>query len=158
VTDNTAWSLLGRRASFLLSQIGARSADSFAERLAPLGLRPSEFGLLVALSAGQGASQQQLADGIGVHRNAMVGLVDSLEERGLVERRPHPSDRRAHAIHLTTAGRDVLRRAERLADQQEADLLKALTPDERARLVESLQRLADHVGLIPGVHPGLQAQ
>jgi DNA-binding MarR family transcriptional regulator len=148
---------LSRRVSFLVSQIGSRSAQKFAERLAPLGLRPSQFGLLVALGAGGGMSQQQLADTLGVHRNVMVGLVDSLQERGLVERRPHPSDRRAHAVHLTPKARDLVRRAEQLADEQEEDLLAGLSPADVARLLDLLQRVADHNGLVPGIHPGLQA-
>jgi DNA-binding MarR family transcriptional regulator len=148
---------LSRRVSFLVSQIGARSAQKFAERLVPLGLRPSQFGLLVALSAGGGMSQQQLADTLGVHRNVMVGLVDSLQERGLVERRTHPSDRRAHAVHLTPKARDLVRRAEQLADEQEEDLLAGLSPADAARLLDLLQRVADHNGLVPGIHPGLQA-
>lgn len=148
---------LGSRVSFLLSQLGARSAQIFAERLAPLGLRPSQFGLLVAVALHDGSSQQQLADVLGIHRNVMVGLVDALEERGLIERRRHPSDRRAHAIALTADARDLLRRAEQQADEQDAELSAGLTPDERSQLLALLQRLGQHVGITPDVHPGLRA-
>ncbi|MGH3600448.1 MAG: MarR family winged helix-turn-helix transcriptional regulator [Pseudonocardiaceae bacterium] len=58
---------------------------------------------------------------MGIHRNVMVGLVDELEDRGLIERRRHPADRRAHAIHLTAAAHDLLRRAQRVADEHEAE-------------------------------------
>lgn len=147
---------LSRRVSFLVSQIGSRSAQKFTDRLAPLGLRPSQFGLLVVLSGGGGMSQQQLADTIGVHRNVMVGLVDGLEARGLVRRRVHPNDRRAHAVHLTAEAQDLMRQAEQLADEQEEDLLAGLSPAEAAQLLDLLQRVADHNGLTPGIHPGLQ--
>jgi DNA-binding MarR family transcriptional regulator len=127
----------------------------FTDRLAPLGLRPSQFAVLVALSAGDGVSQQQLADGLGLHRNVMVGLVDSLEASGLVERRQHPTDRRANAVFLTMDAPGLVSRAERLADEQETDLLDALSPVEQAQLRSLLQRIAGHIGLTPGIHPGL---
>jgi DNA-binding MarR family transcriptional regulator len=147
---------LADRASFLLSQLGTRSAQEFANRLAPLGMRPSHFGLLMHLSQDEGQSQQQLADAMGIHRNVMVGLVDDLENRGLVERRRHPADRRAYALHLTAAAYDLLSRAQRAADEQETHLLAAIDEADRTHLIALLQRLADHAGLAPGVHPGLR--
>lgn len=144
------------RASFLLSQLGTRSAQEFANRLAPLGMRPSHFGLLMHLSQDEGQSQQQLADAMGIHRNVMVGLVDDLENRGLIERRRHPTDRRAHALHLTAAAHDLLPRARRAADEQETQLLAGIDEADRNHLIALLQRLADHAGLSPGVHPGLR--
>src|SRR5260370_12286617 len=64
--------------SFLVSQVGARSAQIFAERLAPLGVSPRAFGVLSNLSSTGGHSQQHLADTLGIHRNNMVGLIDEL--------------------------------------------------------------------------------
>ncbi|MGH3514216.1 MAG: MarR family winged helix-turn-helix transcriptional regulator [Pseudonocardiaceae bacterium] len=92
---------------------------------------------------------------MGIHRNVMVGLVDELEDRGLIERRRHPADRRAHAIHLTAAAHDLLRRAQRVADEHEAELLAGIGEDDRTYLIALLQHLADHTGLPTGVHPGL---
>src|SRR5918911_2423349 len=111
------------RAAFLISQLGYHSAARFAERLAPLGRPPRHFGLLSHLAAADGQTQQQLADALAIHRNAMVGLVDDLEHRGLVTRRRHPDDRRAHAVQLTTAARELLTQAQRVADQHDAELL-----------------------------------
>lgn len=147
---------LAGRASFLLSQLGAHSAHGFAQRLAPLGVRPSHFGLLMHLSRGEGQSQQRLADAMGIHRNVMVGLVDELEDRSLIERRRHPADRRAHAIHLTAAAHELLRRAQRVADEHEAELLAGISEDDRTHLIALLQHLADHTELPSGVNPGLR--
>ncbi|MEU9508032.1 MarR family transcriptional regulator [Micromonospora sp. NPDC048170] len=146
---------LAGRANFLLSQLGFHIAQTFAARLAQLGIAPNHFGLLMHLDRGEGLSQQQLADALGIHRKAMVGLLDDLEQRGLVERRRHPGDRRAHAIHLTGAARELLPRARHVADQHEEEVLAALDPAERAQLIAVLQRLAEHTGNPPGVHPGL---
>jgi DNA-binding MarR family transcriptional regulator len=86
----------------------------------------------------------------------MVGLVDDLENRGLIQRRRHPTDRRAHALHLTAAAHDLLPRAQRAADEQETHLLAGINEADRTHLIALLQRLADHAGLSPGVHPGLR--
>jgi DNA-binding MarR family transcriptional regulator len=144
------------RASFLLSQLGTHSAQEFTRRLAPLGVQPPHFGLLAHLSRGEGQSQQQLADAMGIHRNVMVGLVDAMEERGLVQRRRHPADRRAHALYLTDAARDLLPEAQRVADEQDDELLAEFDTEERTRLVSLLQRLAEHTGNLSGVHPALR--
>ena len=155
MSDDSARPLTGR-ANFLLSQLGFHIAQTFAGRLAPLGIAPNHFGLLMHLERGEGQTQQQLADALGIHRKVMVGLLDDLEGRGLVERRRHPDDRRAHAIHLTGAARELLPRARRVADEHEDEVLATLDAGERAQLVAVLQRLAEHTGNPPGVHPGLR--
>jgi DNA-binding MarR family transcriptional regulator len=147
---------LADRANFLLSQLGFHVAQTFAARLAPLGIAPNHFGLLMHVERGEGRSQQQLADALGIHRKVMVGLLDDLEQRGLVERRRHPGDRRAHAIHLTGAARQLLPLAREVADQHEDEVLAALDAGERVALIAALQRIAGDTGSPPGVHPGLE--
>ncbi len=53
------------------------------------------------VDAAAGQSQQAIAEAIGAPPSRMVAIVDELEQRGLIERRPHPSDRRVHALYLT---------------------------------------------------------
>ncbi len=149
---------LSDRATFLVSQLGNRGAQRFAEGLAPLGIHPSHFGLLTLLSAEEGRSQQQLGDALGIHRNVMVGLVDYLESRGLVERRRHPADRRAYAIHLTPQARELLPRAAAVADALDDELFAGLSADERTALVALLRRAAENLGTRPDVHPGLRGE
>lgn len=146
---------LADRVSFLISQLGFHAAARFTERLRPLGLHPRHFGLLSHLAVADGQTQQRLATAMAIHRNVMVGLVDDLEDRGLVQRRRHPSDRRAHAVHLTAAARDLLIQAQQAVDEHEAELLAGLDESDRRQLVSLLQHLAQHAGFAPGVHPGL---
>lgn len=146
---------LESRASFLLSQLGLQSAQSFAAGLTPLGLDPNRFGLLVHVARIEGQSQQRLAEVLGIHQNTMVGIIDDLEARGLVQRRRHPNDRRAYAIHLTPAARELLPAASRVADEQETRLLNKLSEAERAKLIELLSLLAQRSGYRAGVHGGL---
>ncbi|MGO4301367.1 MarR family winged helix-turn-helix transcriptional regulator [Leifsonia sp. RAF41] len=146
---------LEARASFLLSQLGLQSAQRFTAALAPLGITPNRFGVLAHLARQEGRTQQELATALGLHRNSMVGMIDDLEERGLVERRRHPDDRRAYAIHLTPAAREVLAAGDRLAAEQEEALLAPLDAGQRAELLETLTRLVAAAGYRTGVHPGL---
>jgi DNA-binding MarR family transcriptional regulator len=147
---------LSRRAGFLLVQLGAQRHRRFAERLAPLDLHPRHFGMLNHLAVNEGQSQQALSAALGIHRSAVVALVDDLEHRGLAERRRVPTDRRAYALYLTPRGRKLLGKLERTAQEDEAELLAALDRSERSQLISLLQRVAESQGLAAGVHPNLE--
>jgi DNA-binding MarR family transcriptional regulator len=147
---------LSRRAGFLLVQLGTHAHRRFAERLSRLGLHPRHFGMLSHLAASEGQSQQALSIALGIHRSAVVALVDDLEHRGLAERRRDPVDRRAYTLYLTRPGRDMLADLERLAEEHEAELLTALDGSERSQLISLLQRVAESQGLAAGVHPNLE--
>ncbi|HWB65697.1 MAG TPA: MarR family transcriptional regulator [Mycobacteriales bacterium] len=139
---------------FLLSQLGAHSAVQFHRALEPLGIGPAHVGLMGAIGREPGRRQQALAEQFGMPPSRMVALVDELEERGLVERRPDANDRRAHQLHLTPAGRRTMEKVYRLAEQAEAALTASLTAAEHSQLKSLLRRIADEQGLTPGVHPG----
>ena len=147
---------LSRRASFLLVQLGTDRHRRFAERLAPLDLHPRHFGMLSHLAANEGQSQQALSKALGIHRSAVVALVDDLEHRGLAERRRDPVDRRAYTLHLTPPGHELLAELQQVAEEDEADLLSALNAAERSQLISLLQRVAESQGLTAGVHPQLE--
>ena len=146
---------LDQRIPFLLSQLGTYMADDFKRRLAPLGVHPRMNAVLVALAANDGLSQRQLSARLGVHRNVMVSLIDTLEEQGLVQRKPCPHDRRAFAVTLTGKARELLPALDEHSHAMEDEVTSALTPDERAALLDMLQRVSASLGLSPGVHPGL---
>jgi DNA-binding MarR family transcriptional regulator len=146
---------LDQRIPFLLSQLGSYVADNFKGRLAPLGVHPRANAVLVALAGADGQSQRQLSTRLGVHRNVMVSLIDSLEEEGLVQRNPCPHDRRAFAVTLTDQARELLPALEAQSHGMEDEVTATLTPDERAALMDMLQRVAASLGLSPGVHPRL---
>ncbi|MFD5411040.1 MarR family winged helix-turn-helix transcriptional regulator [Streptomyces nojiriensis] len=146
-----------RGAAFLLAQIGAHAAGRFAERVAVLGLTPADVGLLRMVAGQPGRSQRALAEDLGVVPSRVVALIDVLEDKRLVERRRSAEDRRNYELHLTPEGRQALGAVSRAAAAHEDDLLAALDPDARARLVELLERVAAQQELTPGVHPGYRA-
>jgi DNA-binding MarR family transcriptional regulator len=141
-----------RAVGFLLSSLGHAVAATFLARLAPLELEPREFALLRRIVAGEGASQQAVGESLGIPPSRMVAVVDELEGRGLLERRPSPIDRRAHALYLTSAGKGLLAKATAVAAGFEGELTRGLDPAERDLLVGLLDRVAAQLGVPPGVH------
>jgi DNA-binding MarR family transcriptional regulator len=141
-----------RSVGFTLSTLGFAVAHGFRETLAPLGIEPRDFALLRAVGAGEGHSQQAIGERLGIPASRMVAFIDSLEERGLLERRRHPTDRRARALHLTDGGRALLADAYDAAVAFETALCRDLAPGERERLLELLGKVQGTLGLAPGVH------
>jgi DNA-binding MarR family transcriptional regulator len=79
---------LDQRIPFLLAQLGSYISDDFQHRLAPIGADPRTYAVLVALASDDGQPQRQLSARRGIHRNAMVTVIDNLERRGLAKRLP----------------------------------------------------------------------
>ena len=127
---------------FLLSWNGRRTAHLFAESLEPLGLRPPHFGVMTLIDTAPGLTQQDLADRSLIDPSSMVAIVDELEELGLAERQAHPGDRRKHAVHLTAAGQETLKRARAAAMATAKDVLAPLNQTEVETLRLLLRKLA----------------
>jgi DNA-binding MarR family transcriptional regulator len=133
--------------AFLLVQLGTAVARQFSEQLAPLGVEPRHVGMLTRLAANEGRSQQAIGELIGLNPTQMVFLVDELEDRGFVERRRNPADRRSYGLFLTSAGRDMLTRVQDVARAHQAALGSALSPQEQRQLTSLLRKLATAQGL-----------
>jgi DNA-binding MarR family transcriptional regulator len=140
--------------AFLLSQLGHHATQRFSERIATLELTPPHAGILRAIAAAPGRSQQALSSQLQLLPSRVVAFVDDLEDRGYVERRPNPDDRRQYALYLTSAGKEVMQKISRLGRQHEQAITSGLDPSQRAHLEELLATIADAQGLTPGVHPG----
>jgi DNA-binding MarR family transcriptional regulator len=141
-------------AAFLLSQLGYHSSRLWQGRLAPLGLDPRHVMLLRHVAIAGGRSQQALGEAVQIPPSRMVALVDILEQRGLLRRRPDPNDRRVRTLHLTRDGRRLLDKVMEISLEHERQLCKGLQPAEREQLITLLSRLAAEQGLGEGVHPG----
>lgn len=146
----------GPGSAFLLTVLGSYAAERFTERIASIDLTPPQTGLLRAVAATPGQSQQALARLLGTPPSRLVALVDSLADRDLLERRRNPDDRRLHALHLTPAGEQLLRRVRTIGQAHDEAICGTLSPADRDRLRTLLARLADAHQLTPGVHPGFR--
>jgi DNA-binding MarR family transcriptional regulator len=129
--------------SFLLKRLGFAVKERTLKAYEGVGLHPYHHAILVALDEGSRETQGSIADSLGYDRGQLVGLLDELEERGLVERRRDPKDRRRHIVRLTSDGKKMLRRVRALAAELEDDFLSPLSEKERASLHGHLLRLAE---------------
>jgi DNA-binding MarR family transcriptional regulator len=126
---------------FLVTRLHMPMRTEFSKALAPIGIEPPHVGVLTLLRATGPVSQSELARNFALSGAHMVQLVDELEERGLVERRRLPADRRAQVLHLRPGAQERLAEALPLADAVVADSLSPLTPAQSRRLLDLLRRL-----------------
>lgn len=145
-----------RSVAFLLSSLGFAVSRRFHGILAPLELEPGEFALLRSVAASEGESQQALAERLHISPSWMVAIVDQLEGRGLLERAPHEHDRRVRTLHLTAAGKKLLKRAEQQAIRFDRQVTEPLSEAELQQLFDLLQRVAGGLELQPGAHAALR--
>jgi DNA-binding MarR family transcriptional regulator len=134
--------------SYLQSLMGynARRAalsiiELFLERLAPYGLKPVDFSVMSTIHHNPGVTSRQLCAALNLLPPNLVGLIQSLEARGLIERKPHPHDGRAVGLHPTRQGVDLMQQAERAASELEIEKTSRLTAAQRKTLLDLLQKI-----------------
>jgi MarR family transcriptional regulator, organic hydroperoxide resistance regulator len=133
LTDDVGY-LLSRASGLLVRATNAALADH--------GLRVRSYSaLLLACDSGDGMSQRDLAEALGLDPSQVVLLVDELAAAGLVERRPSVTDRRTKLVYATEAGHAARASAQRAAAAAHAAQLEQLSDDERAQLRGLLERL-----------------
>jgi DNA-binding MarR family transcriptional regulator len=137
---------LSRRLGYLLKHAQLRMAELTAAALAPYVINGRELAVLLVLSDGPPASQQQAAQRLAIDRTTMVAMLDTLEGKGLVSRHPDADDRRRNVVELTDAGRDILQRAVKASDDAERALLAPLSPRAAQQLRDSLQAIVTDPG------------
>ncbi|SDR22780.1 MarR family winged helix-turn-helix transcriptional regulator [Thermostaphylospora chromogena] len=141
-----------RRIAFLLSQLGSDASAAFERALAPLGITPSEAGLLRLIGRNPGISQKAVSEHLGVGPSRVVAVLDRLERQGHVERRRSTTDRRSHEIHLTASGERLLAALRPVAESHEAAFTQGLAEDDLDRLAAYLEAIAASRGLSRDVH------
>src|SRR3954470_11555450 len=128
---------------FLLKRLGMSAKERSLAAFDDAGLHPYHHAILAVLDEGSRETQGAIADALGYDRGQLVGLLDELEDAGLVERRRDPNDRRRHVVQMTPAGRKTLARLRGLSRRLEEEFFGPLESDERAVLHALLLRLAE---------------
>jgi DNA-binding MarR family transcriptional regulator len=140
---------LGKLSGSLGYQIRQAQSALFrdlARATRPLGVTPGEFSLLATLQRNPDLSSMRLARAYQLDKASLSIALKRLAGRGLIESNRNEGDRRYHALRLTRAGREVLRRATRRIEAQERAMDALLGPGERALLLDRLRRIAAAFG------------
>jgi len=113
----------------------------FLERMAVYDLKPVDFSVMSVVVHNPGVTSRQLCAALNILQPNLVGLVQSLESRGLLERLPHPHDGRAMGLHPTDKGLELMEKAEATASELEMNIGSKLTPNQVQNLVTLLQKI-----------------
>jgi DNA-binding MarR family transcriptional regulator len=135
---------LARSVAHLLKRLGFSVKERSVEAFEGTDLGPGHYSVLVLLEEEPRETQAQIADALGFDRSHLVGVLDELEERGYIERRRDPDDRRRHLVSLTADGKSKLEELRSLVKQVEDEFLAPLDADQRRQLHELLLLLATH--------------
>lgn len=127
--------------SWLTGRVAARARELVARALAEEGLRLSQHAVLAAVAEHGPLAQAEVVRRLDIDAKDVVGLINELQDKGLVQRRTDPRDRRKNAVSATPAGLSCLRRCSALADEANQQLLAPLSVTERELLLTLLARL-----------------
>jgi DNA-binding MarR family transcriptional regulator len=148
---------LDRQAALELWQMMLNTFSSLRQSVRPVfaahGLTGPQWRIFRMLgeSDGEGLTPGQISEALHVTPGNTTGVLDNLEEAGLVQRRRHPDDRRALLIVFTERGEAVYRQVRPAFDQRVAELFSCLGEDEKRELTARLQRV---LALADGADPG----
>jgi DNA-binding MarR family transcriptional regulator len=123
-----------RRASLVIM-------GEFFTRMSAFDLRIVDFSVLSLITHNPGITSKQLCNTLGIQAPNLVSMITTLEKRVLIKRMPHPNDGRAMGLHLTEAGEQMMRSAEKVAAKLELDATAKLTPEERKTLMALLKKI-----------------
>lgn len=126
---------------YLLKHVQLRFFELTTGALAPAGINGREAAVLRAIDNPHPLAQGEIARRMGIDRTTMVALIDDLQERGLVQRRQDPDDRRKNVVELTDAGQKITRQAIKASEQAERTFLSPLSADEAEQFKKTLRAL-----------------
>ncbi|HEY2447019.1 MAG TPA: MarR family transcriptional regulator [Rhizomicrobium sp.] len=129
----------------LLHDVARLLRTRFDQRARATGMTRAQWVILARLSAKPGLSQIEMASLLEVEPISVGRLVDRLEARGLVERRPDPSDRRVWRLHLTPSAQPILDQISKARDVLGEELFDGVNPASRTTMVDALLRMKNNL-------------
>jgi DNA-binding MarR family transcriptional regulator len=128
--------------TFLLKRIGMLAKEKMVDGFDSAAAGPFTYSVLAVLEGGACKTQSTIAELLGHDPSYLVGVLDDLEQHGLVERRRDTTDRRRHVVTMTPAGEKELVRLREVRAQLDEDLLSGLNATERKTLLGLLTKAA----------------
>ena len=132
-----------RRLPILLRHAWYGLNQAFRRRIAHLGITPDQFTVMRTLLEAGGITQSKLTEQMSSDPNTVASLLERMEKSGLLERRQHEQDRRAHRLHLRATGRRKYQAAREIAIALQTEVLSVLPEANREEFLEHLALAAD---------------
>jgi DNA-binding MarR family transcriptional regulator len=129
---------------FLLARLGFGFKAKTIAKFETAGFEIYDYSVLAILAEGARETQATIADALTLDPSRLVALLDSLEERRLINRQRDPQDRRRHTVTITAAGERQLSRLRTMVKELEDEFLAPLDPGTRKTFHDLLLRLAAH--------------
>lgn len=126
----------------MLRRAHTRAAATMSEAIRPFGLELRHFAMLIILVDRGPTTQRDLVNEMGWDKAGIMRVVDDLEARGLVVRKPVPGDRRVRLVEITPRGRKVFDSAHAEAPPLAERLVAHLAPGEAEQLLDLVTRFA----------------
>jgi MarR family transcriptional regulator, transcriptional regulator for hemolysin len=136
---------LRREALFLLSDVARAMRTYIDQRAREHGMTRAQWGALARLERHEGMTQAEMAEALEIQPISLVRLIDRLCLQGLVERRPHPRDRRANRLYLTQKGRATLAQLLPLGRAVAGEVLAQFGETEVADLLQKLLLIRNNI-------------
>ncbi|WP_028879569.1 MarR family winged helix-turn-helix transcriptional regulator [Terasakiella pusilla] len=145
--QNTNIGPLNDLMTYHLRRAQVAAFNNFSDAMSETQITPGQFGVLTLIASNKDMSQSAVARALGVERSTMVAVIDGLENRGLVVRKPSLTDRRSNALELSEEGHRVFDRGLDLAKAGDRKTASALSDEEAIQLVTLLRKLNSAAGL-----------
>jgi len=130
---------------FVLHDVARLMRKRFEQRARQLGLTRSQWQVLSMLAYNEGIHQKGLADLLEIESITLVRLLDKMEERGLIERRSHPTDRRMTLLYLTEAAHPLLQTMRTLGERTRKEAMMEFSEQEYRLMEEFLGRMRSNL-------------
>jgi DNA-binding MarR family transcriptional regulator len=135
------YGMLSEFVGYAMRRAQVHMYQDFFRVVAPFDIRPAQLAVLIVIERNPGLKQSEVATALNIKRTNFVGLLDTLESRGLAERRAVARDRRSYALYLTAEGEALIRKLKPIIKAHEERLLAGLGEDGRRQLMSLLRRI-----------------
>jgi MarR family transcriptional regulator, transcriptional regulator for hemolysin len=138
---------VGRAFGFLVHDISRLIKRRFDRRARQIGLpiTRQQAAVVLNIAGNEGVSQAEVATWLGIEPIALVRMLDKLHEEGLVERRPHPTDRRVRTLWLTSAGRPVVAQILSINKTIREEAFAGMAANARETVIDILDGIKDNL-------------